>query len=278
MRRSASPASSAIRSSASCVQRQKRLRALGTVRLAGDVVAGGAAAEREAAVATARALRDPARVVHADAQAALGEAERGGAARDAGADDRDVGPAVELVSGGGGPVPRASTDSGSATVDAVVDDDAASSSSSTRLRAISSAPRPVLRTSSSALAGRKLEQRRALALHRFRLDPERGEDVDGARERRRTELEQRVRALGERRRDLARDGEHLAALLEREVGGDKRAAALASLDDDRRRASPATIRLRAGNRQGAGSTPGAYSETMRPASATRRASSACAAG
>ena len=30
--------------------------------------------------------------------------------------------------------------------------------------------------------------------------------------------------------------------------------------------SPATMRLRAGNRQGAGSTPGAYSETMRPAS------------
>ena len=42
--------------------------------------------------------------------------------------------------------------------------------------------------------------------------------------------------------------------------------------------SPATIRLRAGNRHGAGSTPGAYSETMSPVAATRRASSACAAG
>ena len=42
--------------------------------------------------------------------------------------------------------------------------------------------------------------------------------------------------------------------------------------------SPATMRLRAGKRHGAGSTPGAYSETIRPASATRRASSAWAAG
>jgi len=37
---------------------------------------------------------------------------------------------------------------------------------------------------------------------------------------------------------------------------------------------PATMRLRAGKRHGAGSTPGAYSETTQ----TRRASSACAAG
>ena len=38
------------------------------------------------------------------------------------------------------------------------------------------------------------------------------------------------------------------------------------------------MRLRAGKRHGAGSTPGAYSETMRPLAATRRASSACDAG
>ena len=43
-------------------------------------------------------------------------------------------------------------------------------------------------------------------------------------------------------------------------------------------ASPAMIRLRAGNRHGAGSTPGAYSETTRPCSAMRAASWACAAG
>ena len=38
------------------------------------------------------------------------------------------------------------------------------------------------------------------------------------------------------------------------------------------------IRLRAGKRQGAGSTPGAYSETMSPRSASSAASSRCAAG
>ena len=42
--------------------------------------------------------------------------------------------------------------------------------------------------------------------------------------------------------------------------------------------SPAMIRLRAGNRHGAGSTPGAYSETTSPPPATCRASSRCAAG
>ena len=41
---------------------------------------------------------------------------------------------------------------------------------------------------------------------------------------------------------------------------------------------PATIRLRAGNRQGAGSTPGAYSETTGRSRAIRAASAACAAG
>ena len=40
------------------------------------------------------------------------------------------------------------------------------------------------------------------------------------------------------RRDLARHREHLAPLLEREIGGDQRAAALARLDDDGRRAQP----------------------------------------
>ena len=71
-----------------------RLGAVGAVRLAGDVVARRAAAEREAAVAPARALRDAARVVDAHAQPALGEPKRRRAARDAGADDRDVDPAV----------------------------------------------------------------------------------------------------------------------------------------------------------------------------------------
>ena len=42
--------------------------------------------------------------------------------------------------------------------------------------------------------------------------------------------------------------------------------------------SPAMIRLRAGKRHGAGSTPGSYSETTSPRSQILRASSACAAG
>ena len=71
----------------------------------------------------------------------------------------------------------------------------------------------------------------------------------------------------ERRRDLARDREDLAPLLEREIGRDQRAAPLARLDDDASPAQrPAMIRLRAGNRHGAGSTPGAYSETTSPRS------------
>ena len=44
------------------------------------------------------------------------------------------------------------------------------------------------------------------------------------------------------------------------------------------RQSPAMILFRAGNRHGAGSTPGSYSETTSPFSQMRRASSACAAG
>ena len=82
----------------------------------------------------------------------------------------------------------------------------------------------------------------------------------------------------QRARDLAGHGEHVATLLEREVGRDERAAPLACLDTRVARQSPAMIRFRAGNRHGAGSTPGSYSETTSPFSRMRRASSACAAG
>ena len=41
---------------------------------------------------------------------------------------------------------------------------------------------------------------------------------------------------------------------------------------------PAMIRFRAGNRQGAGSIPGSYSETISPRSTIRPARSRCAAG
>ena len=129
--------------------------ALRAVRLASDVVPGGASGEREAAVAAARSLRDTALIVHANAQAGLGEAECGGAARDARADDGDVGPTVELrlrprralflqpvrIHEARRYMPSRTTTR-------------PSSSSSMSVRAISSAARPVLRTSSSALAGR----------------------------------------------------------------------------------------------------------------------------
>jgi hypothetical protein len=65
-------------------------RPLRAVRLAGDVVPGRPAAKREAPVAPARTLGDPALVVDADTETTLGETERGGAAGYAGADDRDV--------------------------------------------------------------------------------------------------------------------------------------------------------------------------------------------
>ena len=44
------------------------------------------------------------------------------------------------------------------------------------------------------------------------------------------------------------------------------------------RQRPATIRFRAGNRHGAGSTPGGYSDTISPRSAIRAASPACERG
>ena len=54
----------------------------------------------------------------------------------------------------------------------------------------------------------------------------------------RAEPQEPVAPGGERRRDLARDGEHLPSLLERKIGRDQRAASLARLDDDRRRREP----------------------------------------
>ena len=65
-------------------------RLLDAVRLACDVIRGGAAAEREAAVAAACSFRDTALVVHAHAEARLGQPEGGRAAGDARTDDRDV--------------------------------------------------------------------------------------------------------------------------------------------------------------------------------------------
>src|SRR5664279_727941 len=69
-------------------------RTIAAVRLACDVVAGGAAAQRKAPVAAACALSDAALVVHTDAETGLGEPQRSGAAGDTGADDSDVDAAV----------------------------------------------------------------------------------------------------------------------------------------------------------------------------------------
>ena len=63
---------------------------LGAVRFAGDVITGCPTAEREAPVASARALGDSARIVHPYAQAAARECECARNTGDAGADDRDI--------------------------------------------------------------------------------------------------------------------------------------------------------------------------------------------
>ena len=147
---------------------------------------------------------------------------------------------------------------------------------------------PVARPSSSAVTApvaERLEHGGAAAIVRHGRGC--GADLETeqprARRRRRSpashQPQQRVRPAAEGARDLAGHGKHLAAVLEREVGGDQRAASLARLDDDGRRGEAGDDPVAGGNRHGAGSTPGSYSETRRPPAATiARASSACAAG
>src|SRR5215218_2079377 len=69
-------------------------------------------------------------------------------------------------------------------------------------------------------------------------EPEEVQHVGGRRQRRRAELEQVVRPGRKGGRDLPGNGEHLAPLLECEVGRDQRAASFASLDHDRGRREP----------------------------------------
>jgi hypothetical protein len=66
-------------------------RLLGTELPSRDVVGHRAAAEGEPAVPAARTARDLARLVQADREAGLGERQRARAARDAAADDLDLG-------------------------------------------------------------------------------------------------------------------------------------------------------------------------------------------
>src|SRR5439155_25288797 len=65
-------------------------RRIAAVRVTGDVVACRAAAEREAAVASASALRNTAFIPHAHTLPGARQSQRAGAAGDARADDLDV--------------------------------------------------------------------------------------------------------------------------------------------------------------------------------------------
>ena len=105
---------------------------------------------------------------------------------------------------------------------------------------------PLLLASSSRLAGASATSASTTAslgldgrlLFDVGLDPERAEHIRDARHRRRTETQQVVRAARQRRGDLARHCEHLSPLVEREIGGDQRTAALTCLDDDRHVGEP----------------------------------------
>ena len=241
-----------MRSSVSSVQRQYAGACSRAVRLARDVVAGRAAAQREAAVAAARTLRDAARVVDAHAQPALGEPERGRAAGDAGADDRDVDAAVGVGRAASGLDLRASRVATGAMYSRAgpVQDERDGRRRRTRPRdrpararraraATSPAPSPVSADELVGARGQELEERRASprrpapARSRSETSTSRA-DVSGDA----PSLSSAFVPAESARRDLAGHREHLASLLEREVGGDQRAAPLARLDDDRRRAEP----------------------------------------
>ena len=203
-------------------------------------------AERETAVAAARTLRDPARIDDANAQTRFGQRQGTRAPRHAGAHDPDVhrparGATRQVRGGLGEPVRRhraivlRTTPSSTATAPA--------SSSSASAAAISPAPTPVARLSSSGVpapASTAVSTAAAtgssgiVVAGRCALEAEGFENVRRARCRGRSDPQQRVRACAEAGGDLARHGEHLAPVLQREVGGDERTGPLAGLDDDRR--------------------------------------------
>ena len=136
------------------------------------------------------------------------------------------------------------------------------------------------RRAPSATTARTASSRcRAPALvRRCRLDADHREHVRDARDRRRPETQQVVRAV--REREVISPG---TASTSRPSSSARSAVISAPLRSRASTttvasASPATIRLRAGKRHGAGSTPGAYSETIRPRSPISAASDACARG
>ena len=214
--------------------------------LARAVVGHGATAEREATVAAARARRDRARLVQAHALARLRERQRAGDAGDAAADDLDVGDARERARherrGGlrepvgvghaamlaSRPIHTSLLGHGARELELGQGDGELFGGEAGRPRELVGARR-CLADAREHEACRRADLRLPAI---GRDEPEALEHVLGARERRRAEPEQGVRAGGERTRDLARNREDLSPLLEREVGRDQRAAALAGLDDD----------------------------------------------
>ena len=124
---------------------------------------------------------------------------------------------------------------------------APASSSSASAAAISPAPTPVARLNSSGVpapASDRVQHRGGDWIVRdrlrgwLRLEAEGFENVRRARCRGRSDPQQRVRACAEGGCDLAGHREHLAPVLQREIGGDERTGPLARLDDDRRPREP----------------------------------------
>src|SRR5919201_144006 len=215
---------------------------LGAVGLPRDVVASRGAAEREAAVSTARPAAKRACVVDAYPQAARSERGGAGAAGNPRTDDRDVERA-------GGPRchgrRRLVEPEGRGLHTAMLRErsiDPVSLCGKAGQLELCERRRNVRRRQAGCthelVCGRRqeLEQGMRRACPRLNFDPERVEHVARAGQRRRSELEQRIRPLRQRRRDLTRNGKELSSLFEGEVGRDQRAAPLACLDDDRRRA------------------------------------------
>ena len=104
-------------------------------------------------------------------------------------------------------------------------------------------PRPVRRAIWSALTGAsaitactgaRRESKRLGCGRRAGASPSTASASPETGDRHRAQTQQVIRPARERGCDLARDREHLATLVERQVGGDQRAAALARLDDERR--------------------------------------------
>ena len=293
--RSASPASAPSAPSSSSVQRQRAAVRVGADRIDENRVRRGAASQREATVPSARAARNLSRVEQPHRHAGLGERERTRAAGDPSPDDGDVDLAVEGGDGQricrlGEPVRRRLHRRGDPRRQ--LDRHRPRGSRDRPARARSSAAEPVpgrhriARRSSSAVS--------APALSRSSRAPATPPSVTasgfaGSIPKTSSTSSAQVTGVAPSRSSAFVPAESElvispgTARTSRPSSSAKSAVIRAPL---RSRASittvarqrPAMILLRAGKRHGAGSTPGSYSETTRPVSQIRRASSECAAG